>query len=70
MESMIKGIEEYPDLRLTLDTIEDFKIQQKLYSELESEGLSNSPKTIIEYIDTRYPEIYEKMRENIKVNTK
>lgn len=70
MESMIKGIEEYPDLRLTLDTIEDFEIQQKLYSELESEGLSNSPKTIIEYIDTRYPEMYVKMRENIKANIK
>ncbi|ROS80011.1 glycosyl transferase family 2 [Muribaculaceae bacterium Isolate-036 (Harlan)] len=70
IDDMVKGIEARTNIRLTLDTKDDFELQQQLFMELQEKGLQNSPKTIIEYIDTCHPEFYIRMQDNINANTK
>jgi spore coat polysaccharide biosynthesis protein SpsF len=57
------------NVRLTIDTVEDFELVSAIYSELQTEKKSIDVNTLFEHLD-RHPEITEKMMENIVKNTK
>lgn len=62
-------IESRKNLRLTLDTITDFEIQQKIYSDFQTDNIEITPTNLINYIDSR-PTIYDSMRTVIEQNSK
>lgn len=62
-------IEAHSDLRLTLDTQDDFEIQQYIYSHFISNNVEITPSNLIEYLD-RNPDFYNIMRKNISKNNK
>lgn len=62
-------IESRTNLRLTLDTITDFEIQQKIYSDFQAGNIKIIPTNLINYIDCR-PTIYDSMRTVIEQNSK
>lgn len=62
-------IEKHENLRLTLDTLEDFNIQKQIYSNLILAEKSITPATIIEYLKDK-DEVYVQMKEIIKSNSK
>ena len=70
IEDFIPGLESYKDLRLTLDTMEDFDVQQKIYSDLVSRPDGLTPKEIIKYLDEEHPEFYDIMKSTINANKK
>lgn len=53
------------DIRLTIDTIEDFGIAQKVYSDLKSEYGRFSLKNVVEYLD-QHVELRDKMAQIIQ----
>ncbi len=65
----IEGIEEHPCLRLTVDTEDDFTIQQEIYSHLVDNGIEINPENIIAFLQSRN-DLYEIMAKNIKANSK
>lgn len=70
IDDVIPGLEDHPDLRLTLDTQDDFIIQQKIYDDLISMKSALTPHEIMKYLDEEHPEYYGTMRKTIKANTK
>lgn len=70
IEDIIPGLESHKDLRLTLDTKEDFEIQQQIYKDLSERGSGFTPKEIIDYLDLEHPEFYSVMRNTINANKK
>lgn len=70
IEDVIPGLEDHEDLRLTLDTKEDFELQQKIFADLYAKGSSFTPKEIMRYLDEEHPEYYEIMRKTIIANKK
>lgn len=70
IENVIPGLEAHKDLRLTLDTKEDFDIQQKIYEDLINRGSNFTPKEIMEYLDKEHPEYYTVMKNTINRNKK
>lgn len=70
MEEVVPDLENHDNLRLTLDTEEDFEIQQTIYTEMDDEGLELSPQGIITFIDENHPEFYAQMEKIINKNTK
>lgn len=70
IEEVIPGIENHPDLRLTLDTQDDFDIQRSIFKDLVYRESAFTPKEIIEYLDKEHPEYYDTMRKTIIANTK
>ena len=65
----IKDIESHSNLRLTIDTIEDFNISKDIYSYLIARDIPVSSENIIRYLD-EHVELYSKMGEIIKRNSK
>lgn len=57
------------DIRLTLDTAEDFEIQKKIFAALSTEKTNFAIPEIVEWLD-RHPEILEIMKEEIRRNQK
>lgn len=57
------------DIRLTIDTIEDFINAQKIYSELKDKYSSISLENIVQYLDA-HPEIKQSMKSIITQNSK
>ena len=57
------------DIRLTVDTLEDFQMHQKLYASCLTNGVLLPLKDIIEVID-RQPELLRSMQIEIKKNAK
>lgn len=70
IEDVIPNLEKHKYLRLTLDTQEDFELQQKIYSDLYVDDSSLSPDEIMTYLDSEHPEFYETMKKTIKANSK
>ena len=70
IEEMIPGLENHPDLRLTLDTESDFTTQQKIYADLQQRGSEMTPAEIIRYLDSEHPEYYSIMHKTINENKK
>ena len=66
----VDGLEEHPYLRLTLDTKDDFEVQQTLYRQLTERDIPLVPAKIIEFIDTHHPEMYDVMKKTINSNKK
>ena len=64
-----KVIENRPDIRLTIDTVEDFSGAQKIYSDLCQSNPYPTIKDIVSYLD-RHSEYYVSMRSQIKQNSK
>lgn len=62
-------IENHADLRLTLDTADDFEVQKSIFSALSSRRQPLTPENILEYLD-RHPEDYEIMKKSIMQNSK
>lgn len=62
-------IESRENIRLTLDTITDFEIQQKIYKDFQTDNIEITPKNLIDYIDCQ-PSIYDTMRIVIEQNSK
>lgn len=56
-------------VRLTVDTEEDFKLQQKIFSEAIRKGMELTPANIIGIIK-KHPDYYQTMAEQIKKNSK
>lgn len=69
VQQLIPEVELHRDLRLTLDTADDFKIQQQLYAYLHDNGLDITPSEIFRYLDAN-PELYCVMKKNIEANSK
>ena len=67
---VIPGLEEHNYLRLTLDTQDDFEVQQQIYTYLNDNGLPITPANIINYLDKLNPDLYKRMAKTIKENTK
>lgn len=57
------------DIRLTIDTVEDFKICKEIIEYLKIHNLDWNYNNIINYLESS-PQLFEKMRENIKKNKK
>jgi spore coat polysaccharide biosynthesis protein SpsF (cytidylyltransferase family) len=57
------------DIRMTLDTPEDFKIQQKIFAILSAENPNFGLPEIVNWLD-RHPEILEAMKSEILKNQK
>lgn len=70
IEDVIPGLEDHENLRLTLDTIDDFEIQKAIYLDLINRNSSLSPKEIMEYLDNEHPEYYKTMKKTINANKK
>lgn len=70
MNDAIIGLEDHKKLRLTIDTLEDFEIQKKIYSDLIQRDRNLSPKTILDYLDNEHPEYYTIMEKIINANKK
>lgn len=62
----LKGHE---DIRLTIDTEDDFKVAQKVYQDLVEETEYPAIKDVIAYLD-QYPAYYQSMRTQIIKNSK
>lgn len=62
-------IESHKNLRLTVDTLADFMVQQEIYSYLVMNHISITPINIIDYLST-HPDLYEIMAKNIIENSK
>lgn len=65
----IPDIESYPDLRLTIDTLEDFDISREIYATLSAAGREITTPDILRYLDSR-PEFFGRMKTIINQNTK
>lgn len=70
IDDTIKGLEQHKDLRLTLDTQEDFKMQQTIYKEMMESGTDITTENIISFIEDKHPEFYNVMKEIINKNKK
>ena len=70
IEDVIPGLENHPNLRLTLDTYDDFEVQRRIYEDLMSKNSSFTPQEIMIYLDEEHPEYYETMRNTIIANIK
>ncbi|MDE5970552.1 MAG: NTP transferase domain-containing protein [Muribaculaceae bacterium] len=70
IDNLIPDLENHPDLRLTLDTKDDFDVQQKIYADLDARGSSHSPGELIKYLDSEHPEYYDIMKRTINANKK
>jgi len=57
------------DIRMTLDTPEDFKIQQKIYAAIRKENPNFAVPEIVSWLD-QHPEILEQMKNEIFRNQK
>jgi spore coat polysaccharide biosynthesis protein SpsF (cytidylyltransferase family) len=57
------------DIRMTLDTPEDFEIQQKIYASISKENPNFAIPEIINWLDG-HPEILEQMKFEILKNQK
>jgi spore coat polysaccharide biosynthesis protein SpsF (cytidylyltransferase family) len=57
------------DIRLTVDTTEDFEMMKELYSRLIEENIRPEPVNIISYIDD-HPEYLTRMNRQIELNRK
>jgi len=57
------------DIRLTVDTQEDFNLMQKLYCELVNSNIRMNPKNILQFIDM-HPHYLSEMKNNIFRNKK
>lgn len=69
VNDMIPDIENYINLRLTIDTQEDMLIQYEIYNYLAANNLIISPQNILKYLENR-PDIYNIMRKLIIENSK
>lgn len=70
IEDVIPGLEDHENLRLTLDTIDDFEIQKLIYQDLINRNSPLSPEDIMKYLDNEHPEYYEIMKKTINANKK
>jgi spore coat polysaccharide biosynthesis protein SpsF len=57
------------DIRMTLDTPEDFDIQQKIFAAISKENPNFAIPEIVSWLD-RHPEILERMKSEIRKNQK
>lgn len=65
----IPGIEAHKNLRLTIDTAEDFHISQGIYSYLTDNKIPVTSNNIIGYIE-QHPDLYDRMKIIINQNSK
>lgn len=70
IEEAVKGIESHTNLRLTLDTQDDFDIQRTIYSHFIEKKLEITPSNIMDYLDNENPGLYPIMSKTIKSNSK
>ena len=57
------------DIRMTLDTAEDFDIQQRIFATISGENLNFGIPEIVSWLD-RHPEVLEQMKNEIGKNQK
>lgn len=57
------------DIRLTLDTAEDFEIQQEIFASIRKENLNFGLREIVRWLD-QHPGFLEKMKREIRKNQK
>lgn len=62
-------IEAYPNLRLTIDTADDFYISQQIFKDLASDGVEITTENILEYLKG-HTNLFKKMEKIIKQNAK
>ena len=62
-------VESHEDLRLTMDTPEDYSLQRELYAALGGDERQIEPEALIKYLDM-HRELYTTMRRNIESNSK
>ena len=70
IEDMVMGIESHINLRLTLDTQDDFDVQRYIYSYFTENNLEITPSNIIDYLDNENPGLYSIMSKTINSNSK
>ena len=68
-EPIEKAIEQGENVRLTIDTEEDFKLGQKIYSNLNEFEIPVTVKSILSYLKEN-PKYFETMKNEIVKNTK
>lgn len=68
-EPIEKTIEQERNVRLTIDTEEDFKLGQKIFSNLNELEIPVTAKSILSYLKTN-PKYFETMKKEIVKNTK
>ena len=62
-------IQNHTSIRLTLDTMEDYKLIKMIYGHFMDAGFHPTPSDLIKYLDD-HKEFYEVMQENIDKNSK
>lgn len=70
IEDAIPGLEIHDNLRLTLDTNDDFDVQKTIYSYMNNNNIPLTPENILYYLDNYNPSLYLKMTKTIKENSK
>ena len=69
IEDTIPGIEKHDDIRLTIDTIEDFQLSQKIYKYLSDNNIPMTSENIVNHVES-HPEYLYIMKSIINKNTK
>ncbi|MEA4919252.1 cytidylyltransferase domain-containing protein [Proteiniphilum sp.] len=64
-----RAIEENGNIRLTLDTLEDFEMQRTIYARCMERHGRIDISSVLETLDT-FPDFYEQMKQQILLNTK
>lgn len=62
-------LKQHPDIRLTIDTLNDFQLASRIYADLVECTPYPTIKDIVEYLD-RHPAYYEQMKKEISQNSK
>ena len=62
-------IKDHPNIRLTIDTMEDFENAQKIYAELCEDNPYPTIQKVVEYLD-QHSDFYSTMAKQINQNTK
>lgn len=57
------------DIRMTLDTVEDFELQKKIFAIISEENLNFGLREIVSWLD-QHPDLLEKMKNQILINQK
>lgn len=70
ISAQIPGLESHPDLRLTLDTADDFETQRRIMADFAERGENPTPAALIRYLDEEHPEMYSTMHRTITANSK
>lgn len=65
----LQSCQKHHNIRLTIDTLEDFSVAQRIYRDLQEKRVEISIEVIVDYV-RRHAEYIQLMKQQIKKNSK